>query len=134
MFVRNRYLAGKRWSLKQSGKLLHRVVSNFDTPLHSNTRVFLYTGWDGTGRDGTGRDGMGCHATGRDAMGWDATGRDAMGRDGTGRHMMGQDGMGRNGMALSHSNAWPGTASRVIFFMSKCVYFYWDTLYFHIIS
>jgi hypothetical protein len=60
----------------QSRKILHRLVSNFDTPLHSNTRVFLYTGWDGTGR-----------------------------------HVMGRDGMGRNGMALSHSNAWPGTAS-----------------------
>jgi hypothetical protein len=58
-----------------------------------------------------GRDGMGCHATGRDAMGWDATGK---GWYGTGRHVMGRDGMGRNGMALSHSNAWPGTASLFI--------------------
>jgi hypothetical protein len=59
--------------------------------------------WNGTGRDGTGRDGMG-----RDVMGWDVTGT---GWDATGRHVMGRDGMGWNGMALSHSNAWPGTAS-----------------------
>jgi hypothetical protein len=56
-------------------------------------------------RDGMGWDGMGCHATGT-GMGW----------DGTERHVMGRDGMGRNGMALSHSNAWPGTASIIIRF------------------
>jgi hypothetical protein len=77
--------------LQQSPKVLHRLLSNFDTTLHSNTRVFLYTGWDGMGWDGMGWDGMR----------WDRTGRDGMGRYG----------MGRDGMGLSHSNAWPGTAS-----------------------
>jgi hypothetical protein len=94
MYVWNWYVAAKRWSLKQSRKLLHRLVSNFDTPLHSNTHVFIY---------GMGRDRMGCDGTGRDGM---RQGQGGMGQEGTW-----WDGMGWNGMALSHSNAWPGTAS-----------------------
>jgi hypothetical protein len=46
-----------------------------------------------------GRDGTGCDATGRVAIGCNG--------DGDG------DEMGRDGMALSHSNAWQGTASAV---------------------
>jgi hypothetical protein len=48
-----------------------------------------------------------------DGTGWGAMRRDVMRWDGM-HWGQGQDGMGRNGMALSHSNAWPGTASSVI--------------------
>jgi hypothetical protein len=41
-YIRHLYLARKGWSLKQSPKVLHRMLWNFDTMLHSNTRVFIY--------------------------------------------------------------------------------------------
>jgi hypothetical protein len=65
--VRAKSISGWEVVEPQSRKLLHRLVSNFDTPLHSNMRVFIYR--------------MGC-----DATAW-------------------------YGTALSHSDAWPGTAS-----------------------
>jgi hypothetical protein len=40
MYVWNRYLAGKRWSLKQSPKVSHRLLRNLNTTLHSNMQVF----------------------------------------------------------------------------------------------
>jgi hypothetical protein len=55
-YVWNRYLAGKRWSLKQSPKVLHRLLRTLDTTLHSNTQVCLHTyihthtyNWGGSG-------------------------------------------------------------------------------------
>jgi hypothetical protein len=39
-----------RWSLKQYPKVMHRLLSNFATTLHSITRVFSRTyNWGGSG-------------------------------------------------------------------------------------
>jgi hypothetical protein len=101
IYIGHLYLARKRWSLKQSPKVLHRLLSNFDTTLNSNTRVFRYIGTPISGEEAVEPETIS-----ESFYIWDGTGRDGMGRDG-----MGRDGMGRDGMGLSHSNAWPGRAN-----------------------
>jgi hypothetical protein len=64
-----------------------------------------------TNRDEVGRDATGWGRTRRDAMGRHGIARDGMGRDGNGWDRTGREVMGRGGRGLSHSNAWPGTAS-----------------------
>jgi hypothetical protein len=98
IYIWHLYLARKRWSLKQSPKLIHRLFSNFATTLPSRTRLYLHTyihahprgaetGRGGTGRDEIARDGTGWYRTGREGIR-----RDEMGRNGTGRNGAGRDG------------------------------------------
>jgi hypothetical protein len=80
------------------------TISETSSPIASTNRDEvgrIGTGWGRARRDALGRHGIVRDEMGRDGNGWDRTGREGMGRGGK----------DRGGRGLSHSNAWPGTAS-----------------------